>query len=238
MASFGELLGKEIFKKRTAREWSQKAVVSKAFGNGVDGKQIRRYEAGESANPNPKAYMPICKVLGISQERIFELIKISDNKHLIDVTHFEFGDISPDILAKRVRMGVSIEHSVSCIQNLSHLIVYNKSVSAMTELEKLMADASLSLLLLDHCFFFYHFSFRKKIDFALHQRAVEYLESLLWSDRFDISDKAAFSLGELFLYNPYQEIKDTAQGILLGLDTYSPHVRDLLSYTQRRVGLK
>lgn len=236
MASFGELLGAEIFKARSALGWTQRHVVSRAFPPGEGSvRQFRRHEKHESDNPQPKSYMPICGALGIPPQKIFELAILADNLEFVDLSHLEETDeLCPKRLATRVQEDADSELAA---RRLHFLIILKRSASAKSELEALMADATLPLSSLDYCFRYYHFAFRSKLNVEMHRSAIAYLGDLLRNDNFDIADKSAFSIGEFYLYNPHPDVKNIAKGILFNSDGYPDHVRGLLDYTKRRVGL-
>lgn len=235
MASFGELLGAEIKKARTKLGWTQRALARASFPDEDQQRQIRRYERGETKLPNPKAFIPICDKLNIPHETIFELIKMSDNRASVDASFIEKSKhLSPTALANRVRDGDASEQA-AC--DLHYLIILNRNVEAISVLEELMADTSLPLVSLDYCFRYYHFAFREELEFEMHERAIKYLHELLLHENFDISDKAAFSIGEIFLYNPHAVIRDAARQIIESDQLGSERVQDFMKYTKRRVGL-
>lgn len=235
MPSFGELLAAEIGKARAARGWTQRDVIERAFPDQSDVRQFGRYERAEIANPHPRTYGPICGALGISQERIFEIARISDNRSFLDFSYLEDMDkISPKALSDKVRNNINAENS-AC--NLHHFIILNCSETAKYELEKLMSDICLPLVSLDYCYRYYHYAFRHKLRFDLHMSGIKYLRQMLDHENFDISDKAAFSIGEIFLYNPHQEIREIAKAIITQNDGYTDRIRGFMDYTKRRVGI-
>lgn len=177
LATFGHLLGSEIGKARTALGWTQEHVAVRAFNDEDQVRAVRRYETLKTKNPRPKTFVPICEALGITHERIFNLVKASDNKESVDVSYLEeLGHIIPSQLAQRIRENDMAEDA-AC--DLHHLIVINHSSAAIEALEDLMADPSLRLVLLDYFFRYYHFAFRSKLRISAHKSAILFLEELL-----------------------------------------------------------
>jgi hypothetical protein len=163
------------------------------------------------------------------------LATLAENRDVVDLSYFEeTGELCPKRLATRVHENSDSELAARA---LHFLIILRRSAAAKSELESLMANASLPLMSLDYCFRYYHFAFRNQLNDAMHISAIAYLGGLLVNDNLDIADKSAFSIGEFYLYNPHAEVRSIAKSIILSADNQTDRVCELLNYTKRRVGL-
>lgn len=134
--------------------------------------------------------------------------------------------------------GIRQEHAVRAAAfSLQRMVELYDSRAAFEALCEAVEMDHASLNSLDHCFYYFRIAFVGRPHDAMTRQAMNLLERVLAGDGEDAIDKAAYTVGQLYLDARNPEMKDWARRLVRRLARKDGLVGDKMAYTKRRVGL-